>query len=201
MGSGEPATIAKWDGKQWSVLGSATNESNGVFNFVNALVVSGGNLYAGGEFTTVGGISATNIAKWNGGSWSALSAGLSGNIPGYAPVTALAVSGSDVYAGGSFTNAGGIAVESIAKWNGSSWSALGSGEHPKVVYALAVSGNHLYAGGRFGTIAKWNGSTWSELGSGMEGWGVSALAVSGDDVYAGGNFTTAGGLTANSIAR
>jgi hypothetical protein len=43
------------------------------------------------------------------------------------PVFALAVSGSDVYAGGNFKTAGGGAATNIAKWNGSSWSALGSG--------------------------------------------------------------------------
>ena len=42
-------------------------------------------------------------------------------------VYALAVSGSDLYAGGYFTTAGGSAANDIAKWNGSSWSALGSG--------------------------------------------------------------------------
>src|SRR5258707_2455243 len=31
-----------------------------------------GNLYIGGLFTSVGGVFATNIAKWNGSSWSAL---------------------------------------------------------------------------------------------------------------------------------
>ena len=42
-------------------------------------------------------------------------------------VSALAVSGSTLYAGGDFTTAGGSAANYIAQWDGSSWSALGSG--------------------------------------------------------------------------
>ncbi|MGH7869616.1 MAG: hypothetical protein ACREP9_18810, partial [Candidatus Dormibacteraceae bacterium] len=65
-------------------------------------------------------------------------------------VYALAVSGSDLYVGGIFTTAGGIAATNIAKWDGSSWSALGSGAN-NAVDALAVSDSDLYAGGYFGT--------------------------------------------------
>ena len=53
-----------------------------------------------------------------------------------------------MYAGGVFTEAGGSPANYIAKWNGRSWSALGSGVN-NTVYALAVSGSGLYAGGRF----------------------------------------------------
>src|SRR5882724_11569276 len=69
-------------------------------------------------------------------------------------VYALAVSGSDLYAGGGFTRAGDSVANYIAKWNGSSWSALGMGmdgvQYP-YVHALAVSGGDLYAGGWFTT--------------------------------------------------
>ena len=60
-----------------------------------------------------------------------------GNTP---TVFALAASGGDVYAGGFFGTAGGIPAANIAKWNGSSWSELGSGMD-NIVYALAVSGS------------------------------------------------------------
>src|SRR6185436_19755813 len=70
--------------------------------FATAVDVSG-NLYVGGYFTTVGNVFATNIAKWNGSSWSALGFGVS------SVVRALAVSGGDLYVGGRFTSAGGSA--------------------------------------------------------------------------------------------
>ena len=57
-------------------------------------------------------------------------------------VYALAVSGTTLYAGGGFTTAGGVTVNCVAKWNGSAWSALGTGMDYDV-YALAVSGTTL----------------------------------------------------------
>ena len=91
---------------------------------------------------------ATNIAKWDGSTWSALGSGMNGDVC----VNALAVSGTNLYAGGSFTTAGGVPANNIAKWDGSAWSALGSGMGWRTtwyVYALAVSGTNLYAGGYF----------------------------------------------------
>src|SRR5206468_1450165 len=128
-------------------------------------------------------------------------------------VYALAVSGDNVYAGGGFTTAGGNEVSGIAKWNGSSWSALGAGMGggvglPAAVDALAVSGGDVSAGGGFasasGSVAnnsgEWGGSSWAAVGSGMNG-DVRSLAVSGSEVYAGGYFTSAGGSAANNIAK
>src|SRR5213594_1670124 len=113
----------------------------------------------------------------------------------------------NLYIGGDFTAVGDVIANHIAKWNGSSWTALGSGMNSNV-YALAVSGSDVYAGGVFTTaggsvanyIAKWDGSSWSALGSGMNHI-VTALAVSGSDLYAGGQFTMAGGSAADRIAK
>jgi len=63
-------------------------------------------------------------------------------------VWVLAISGSSLYAGGYFTSAGGIPANHIARWDGTNWSALGSGVND-TVYGLALSGNNLYTGGSF----------------------------------------------------
>jgi hypothetical protein len=116
-----------------------------------------GDLYIGGFFSIVGDIAASNIAKWNGTSWSALGSGVDNMV------YALAVSSSTLYASGYFTNAGGVWVNNIAKWDGSSWSALSSSPNASVS-ALAVSGSDLYAGGtsprqaRFRPAASPNGT-------------------------------------------
>src|SRR5262245_39976875 len=141
--------------------------------------------------------------------WSSL-----GGFPGVDDsVYAAVVDGSgNLYVGGSFSTAGNVSAEWVAKWNGTRWSALSSGADGHVS-ALAVLGNDVYVGGDFRTaggdtvncVAKWDGSSWSPLGSGMSGpdFGtyVSALAVSGNDLYAGGHFTTAGGIVATNIAK
>src|SRR5947208_1187840 len=88
------------------------------------------------------------------------------------PVHAIAAGGSgNLYIGGAFSIVGDVFAANIAKWDGSSWSALGSGLKGAVV-AVAVSGSNVYAGssftapgGSFGNyVAKWNGSNWSALG-------------------------------------
>ncbi|HEX6885160.1 MAG TPA: HYR domain-containing protein [Planctomycetota bacterium] len=218
-GGVEASHIARWDGASWSPLGGGMNGQG-----VHALAVYddgvGPALYAGGWFTTAGGTDASRIARWDGSSWSALGSGMRGSgVVEFAAVDALTVyddgRGPALYAGGVFTTAGGVAAKNIARWDGSSWNALGSGMNDWV-FALAVhddgAGSALYAGGSFTTaggvsasrIARWDGSSWSVLGSGMNEQ-VSALAVHDDGggpaLYAGGWFTTAGGVAASRIAR
>jgi uncharacterized repeat protein (TIGR01451 family) len=217
---------------------------NGVDNVVQALAVTGSDLYVGGQFTLAGNVAANRVAKFNTttNTWSALSNGNGNGVDG-PEVLALAVIGSDLYVGGYFTtaNVGGsggtpaVSVNNIAKFNttASTWSALsnvnGNGVDA-VVFALAVIGSDLYVGGSFtsanvggsgGTpaftanyIAKFNttASTWSALSNG-NGIGVdsevNALAVIGSDLYVGGQFTIAnvggsGGtpaFTANRVAK
>jgi hypothetical protein len=197
---GSPRFVRRAAG--WNAMGTGMNDS------VNAIAISGTDVYVGGSFTQAGGNAASYIAKWNGSTWSALGSGVNSSV------YALTVSGTDVYVGGAFTNAGGSTANRIAKWSGSTstWSALGSGVDNDVL-AIAVSGTDVYAGGVFtmaggsaaSRIAKWSGSTstWSVLGSPTNGVGgsVYAIAISGSDVYVGGVFTTAGGNAANRIAK
>jgi hypothetical protein len=203
--------IAMWDGFNWYNLGSGFNLNSSV----NAIAVSGGNVYVGGTFTNAGGITANRIAMWNGSSWSSLGTGSANGTSG--TVLAIAVNGSDVYVGGTFTNAGGLVVRGIAKWDGANWSGLGSGAtgtSAAEVRALAFSNDgKLYCSGRFtnisgvaaSSIARWDGTKWEALGSGffadsaiVRGVG---LAIRGDDVYAVGTFAGAGLTESSGIAR
>ena len=93
---GQPANyVARWDGSLWSQLGASDND--GVNAIVSSLVVAGHTLYVGGAFTRAGGGLVYHVARWNGTSWANLGSGLEGEV------TALAVYGGNLYAGGSFT--------------------------------------------------------------------------------------------------
>jgi len=128
-------------------------------------------------------------------------------------VQALAVvdtgGGPALYAGGSFTIAGGQVTSGTAVWNGSFWSPLGGTVGS--VFSLQTfddgsgGGSALYAGGQLGgMIARWNGASWTTVGAGLNNT-VRAMTVfddgTGDALYAGGDFFAAPGQPADSIAR
>src|SRR5579859_1653877 len=113
-------SIAAWNGKNWLSVGSGITSRNGATVYALAMD-SAGNIYAGGMFTNAGGITASNVAKWDGSNWTALGTGVD------ATISTLAVDGSGIlYAGGQFKTAGGVSANRIAKWDGRTWTALGS---------------------------------------------------------------------------
>jgi hypothetical protein len=74
-------------------------------------VLPNGDLVAGGSFTTAGGVAANRIARWKGGTWSALGSGMNDSVH------ALAVlPNGDVVAGGDFSTAGGFVSTHFARY-------------------------------------------------------------------------------------
>jgi hypothetical protein len=212
------ANIAKWNGTSWSPVGTGIN---GVVMTLKADEL--GNVYAGGDFSQAGGKEARNVAVWNGTAWQPLGQGtsyasLNSGDTGWVVLSLALDRSGNLYAGGTFTKAGTVNASKVAKWNGSSWSALGSGFpttqdqfRPVKVSALAIdSAGKLYAAGDFtmsagGTtvncIASWNGTTWSALQTGTDG-PVSALHADGSGgLYVAGEFAVAGGRPCRGLAR
>src|SRR5436309_11175746 len=88
---------------------------------------------------------STGAADFTDANWLSM-----GGLPGLnATVRAAAtdVSGN-LYVGGDFSIAGDVFASRVAKWNGTSWSRLGTGIQGSV-YAMALSGSDLYVGGAF----------------------------------------------------
>ena len=170
-----------WDGSQIDTLGNGVylTTASGFSELANIydIIEFHGEIIACGEFDRVGANSISGIMRWNGQNWEGLSSGLSGSIPGGAQVMyphQMHVFNNELYVVGNFQYAGGVEVNGIAKWDGSSWSGLGDGFNG-TVYAIGEYNGELYVGGDFtanGTnplnrIARWNGSNWESIGFGF----------------------------------
>ncbi|MCC6407352.1 MAG: hypothetical protein IT453_09310 [Planctomycetes bacterium] len=111
--------LARWNGSVWTKVGTASLNSVGT---IRVMAVhddgTGPALYVSGYFSSIGGVAAEYIARWNGSTWSPLSSGLSN--PGDPWVYALAsgpgAAGSRLWAGGDIDAAGGKPSKNIASW-------------------------------------------------------------------------------------
>ncbi len=133
--------------------------------------------------------------------------------------------GPALYVGGTFTYAGSVLANGIARFDGLVWSALAGPAGPGTngaVHGLAVhddgSGAALYATGTFTTaggqpaarVARWNGSGWSALGAGISyaasgfSYGNALLSHdsgTGPELWVTGAFNVAGTTSVYGIAR
>jgi hypothetical protein len=195
----DPASnIAMWNGSKWLPIGAPGDPdgTNGKVNVMISVDLDGAGpnnpvLIIGGEFTSVGGVSANRVAIWDGMAWSSLPHGSGNGVDGV--VNALMMFDDDdagpnppaLFIGGSFASGGGVTANNIVKWDGVNWSPLGSPEGVNgQVYAMEVfdvdgdgpGSPTLIVGGDFATtssgatvnrIASWNGTSWSALGQGV----------------------------------
>ena len=216
---GDPSLpMIKWDGTSGTLLGAGYTGGSGT-----ALTTfddgSGIALYLMGDFSQVGGVSASGLAKWDGTAWTFLQTGITPREE----VGDLTVfddgSGPALYVGGAFPRAGNSGASYVARWNGG-WSRVSSPEpHHGLnggVFSFATwddgNGPALYAGGGFTNpgltgsrnLGRWDGTSWQGLGAATNG-PVNALAVyddgGGSALYAGGQFNRANGVVVGNIAR
>ena len=163
---------------------------------VKALTVSGNTVYAGGTFTSVFDITQDPSFVSVRNRLAAFQAWAPGNEFGFVTdwnpnvggeVDSIAVSGSTVYAGGSFTTVnGGTARNRLAGFDAT--SAAATAFDPNVngdVNSIAVSGSTLYAGGSF-----------TQVGSGTTRWGAAAFELGGGGEFRGASAQAAGDPTA-----
>jgi hypothetical protein len=215
--------IARWDGNAWHNLDSNGLKSS-ITDVVSHLIVWKNDLYVGGDFKNADGIqTADYLARWDGSAWHNVGSNGAGNGAFDSVVTGLGAGGGFLYIGGIFFNVGGDpAATHFVRWNGTTFSKLGSGPNNTPVFnnnptAIVVVGTSVYVGGDFTNaagikaadfIARWSNGAWHALGSGPAAGGgalnnyVFTLAALNGSVYAGGQFTnTAGNTKADYIAR
>jgi hypothetical protein len=152
--------VARFDGSAWTPLGSGIQGVD--FPRVRDLLVwddgGGEDLYVAGRFLTAGGVATSNVAQWDGASFSALGSGITGGLGAIVETLAVfddPVDGPELWAAGEFTTAGGVACSNVARWNGSAWLAAGTGADQYAVDLCAFPdgpGADLYLGGGFSLI-------------------------------------------------
>lgn len=184
-----------WNGTTFVAMDSGVN------GIVNAIAIApNGDVWIGGAFTTVGGAAAAckGLARWNlaTGTWTAFNPATTT----FTSVRSISISPTgNVYVVGDFTNWDAIAnADYLAKYDGSVWTALGTGLNGIGQCIEAVSDSLIYVGGDFTTangvtvnrICYWNGTTFVAM-SGGASHSVNALAIDrAGNVFVGGAFTS-----------
>ncbi|MDQ1695186.1 MAG: hypothetical protein QOJ03_539 [Frankiaceae bacterium] len=184
-----------------------------------------GNLYAGGGYSNLAQIPQADdvayldtTASGSPGSWHAMGSGpgAGGGAINGGFVRSLTVRGTDVYVSADALDIAGIAdADHVAKWDGTSWSALGANtagtngwfSTSTFIYGMTTFGPLVFVTGSFQNangdpradqIAYFDGAAWHPVGSDGNGNGPwigdgLTLAMFGGDLFAGGGFTAAGG--------
>ena len=210
--------LVRWRGGIWDVVAH-------IDSFVHCMevldVVPGGGeeLVLAGSFSAIDGSPISNLAAFDGQSWT----GIGGGVGGGWIYDMLLFEDGDQFTeptlviGGTFETAGGEPHPNVAYWTGTKWGHFGT-DTPwfalfgEAVRALAVydrgDGPELYAGGRFTSIgsnvvfhiARWSGEAWRDVGTpdsnGLTGDGVHDLLVHdfgfGEQLIVMGDFAWAG---------
>lgn len=192
VGREENANVATYDGQDWTVIGAA-------FGVVNAFTQWNGQLVVAGS------TSPSVVRSWNGTTWTTL-----GTVAG--TVLAMTVYNGELIVAGSLSAVGGVPVNGIARWDGTNWSALGSGVQGTVTSLAAFQGA-LYVGGSLTSaggspvqhLAIWGGSTWAAgpvFDAPIQTMAVrTGLAVTNSFLWVGGAFSNVGAVAANRVVR
>jgi Domain of unknown function (DUF5122) beta-propeller len=178
--------------------------------YVAALAMVGDTLYAGGNFTDIGGRSQPSLAALNPTTGDALPwvpAPVGPLYPGFSPraVRSLAVHGGRLYIGGSFSTVGGVSHPYVCELDRLSGAVTPWDPKPDLpVYALGIQGHTVLIGGDFSVVGGWQhraGLAAIDLSTGtLKPWNpnpngvvVTALAVHDDRVFVSGDFSIIGG--------
>jgi len=206
-GNASVRNIARWNGEEWSAVGGGIGDLGATLLTYDD--GSGEALYAAGGVT----IASSFVAKWDGKAWSVVGEGIPANVPMSVGIADLCAfddgTGMALYAGGDFS---GTAGTYITRWDGASWTQVGTGVN-EPVRAMTVfddgAGAALYIatsprGSVIASFWRWDGAAWTKLADETDDY-VADLHVfddgGGDKMYAAGQFTHIGGVTAHGLAR
>jgi len=209
-------SVAQWDGTTWHAFGHDTAVGSSATGEVTKLLNVHDTVYAFGNFSSMAGAQARNLARMINGVWSEAGGGV------YGATQAGILFDGRFWIGGRFTKGGSNPINSIGVLDGNSWSGSGksvyyltgigphNGWESDRVAAIVTSPQYVFIGGTFTTvagktcnhIAAWDRTAkkWTELGEGVNG-NVYALTLDGNTLYVGGDFSYAGNIPARRIAK
>lgn len=156
-------SVYKWTiGGSHQTIGTLTNPWLYPYTF-SLLPGDNADFYIAGNFDSVAGIPASNIAHWQDGVWSALGEGFNNDVR-----VMLRTQDGTLIAGGAFTASGSTPISHVARWDGSQWQSMGEGLPDTISSLAASSDGKIYA-----TIAAitpanvadayvWDGSYWAQ---------------------------------------
>ncbi|MFO0861362.1 MAG: hypothetical protein U0570_12470 [Phycisphaerales bacterium] len=207
------ANIARWDGSNWSPLGTGISRGTLAYSWISCLfALPTGELLAGGMFGDAGGVPVKSLAVWDGGHWSGFADGVDGTIWS----VARAPNGL-MYFGGSFS---ANTIESFPRgqnavaWDGTNWLKLGAGVSgsaglsPVRDACVMKSGDVVFGGdlssaggANTSSIALWNSAQWSGLANGLPRAVQRTVVLPSGELIVGRDNTSGGPWTTQLLFR
>lgn len=172
--------LRRWDGQAWTGLGLSAPYPASVAALCTGEDENGRALFLGGSFLSIDGVTANNVVRWDGTSWSAIGNGLQPlPIDGSGSVSQLAWhdegSGGTLFAGGWLRAAGADGpIYGVGRWDGEQWVSVGLPQGFRVkglavgpsvdgVEELVMVGTDTAALPDVEVAARWNGSEFESL--------------------------------------
>ncbi len=138
-------------GGEWRSFGTGT--SGLVFDVVKFQ----GNIYVGGLFESANGVTVNSFGKWTGSTFAATGRGFKLNTGAVGNIYCFAVYKNELYIGGFFDSANGVACKNLVKFDGTNFTAvadftMGTQQADIIEMVVDSTYNHLYGIGQFTRI-------------------------------------------------
>jgi len=169
--------IARLNGNDWESVEFPYIPGGG---YINDVIIYQGDLYVGGNFDFLfPSDSLEDLLVYKNNSWQQVGQGLSGS---WTAITKMLEYNNELVIAGAILKSEGNVGNGVQKWNGSSWSELGTGIQDDSnsyndivqVFEMKTHNNNLYVHSRYYAgniptygIALWDGNYWCGLGQGI----------------------------------
>lgn len=191
-GETQTSGLAVWNkaSGSWSAVGSEGDP--GADGNINSIIKHNNKIYVAGDFGEINGVTASNIAMWDGNTWAEVGGGINGEVHSIKQID------GKIYAVGNFSQAGAQPAENMAVFDGTDWEEFAGGSDGAVV-AIEAVGNAILVGGEFSQLdgenisylGEWDGTQWKKISPGPTGE-VTKIRAANNGYIVSGHFTGIG---------